>query len=219
MKRKLYGFFGISFIISIILYQALITNALTFPLIDEVDDVFHLINLNVVSRGDYYNEIDILEASIIEINLIITFQSAPIIDDEHSYGGYIYWWGPTNIFNYTSWRIGIDILEDEMTNYADIRIDYLLNDSDYNLRLYDVITIENNKIIFPILNHSLLPNFPNPPHFFFAGSYYISDDDFYVDHLPEILSWTPPSSNLTTDEGRILFPSSILTLISIIVIF
>jgi len=221
VRKTVYLVFGLVIILTSQIFTVSFVNGLTMPLIDEVDDVFRIENLQPVDRGDFHDELDIINATVESNNLVVTFQAQPIITGGRTYGGYIYWWGANNIFNYTSWRIGLDLLTQSQTNYVDINFAFLTNGSDYGLRLYDVVTMEGNSLVFPILNHSLLPNFPNPPHFFFAAGIVAGNTLTYIDHLPEFYSWTPATTPTTpgnTENGGFVNSLYIFTILSTLAI-
>ncbi|NHK31670.1 MAG: hypothetical protein FK730_09985 [Asgard group archaeon] len=198
-----------SLIFSIILALNFIPSgvcAYSFPINDEINDVAHFIDNKFQDQGDFCDEVDIVKLEKVSSNLELTLQNAPIIDKLHMYTCTIHWDGNETYFtNYSTATIG-----SLYYHYVNNSVMTYLEDSSGQLVVQHlvngIITLDERKIIMPLINHSLIEN-PENPSWIRAYAAYTFEDvfhnfNYYVDYLPDYEWWiTEPSTYQSPTES------------------
>lgn len=181
------------------------TVALSFPMSDGTNDVVKTLSGIYHSKGDYQDDIDIVSIAKVGNNIEVTFQATPVIDGNHYYMIFIYWDGDENSDNATICMAGNQY---GSSPYNDVRTGLL--DSNDNIVVYheedDVVTVNGKKLVFPILNESLIQDSSHPQTIDVATTYDIGDSsEMYYDEYPDDGEWTDTTGtspeDTTTDGG------------------
>ncbi|NHJ49170.1 MAG: hypothetical protein FK733_15385 [Asgard group archaeon] len=167
----------------------------TFPMDDSAYDVAYLFDYVYQYQGAYKDEIDILDAELNGTNLEVRFLAKPKIDLFHLYHYRIHWDGDEdNYVNYSQASLGSSYGMKIIANYA---LTHIVNSTGYafEFMLNDTVTVVDDKVIMPIVNHTLIQNISNPSwiKIYATNTYtYFSHWVYWCDFLPDDEAWWLP---------------------------
>ncbi|MBD3189495.1 MAG: hypothetical protein GF308_02575 [Candidatus Heimdallarchaeota archaeon] len=204
-KKKLFILSPVILCLLLAASQISPVQALSFPMSDGTNDVVKALNGVYHSKGDYQDDIDIVSIAKVGDNIEVTFQATPVIDGNHYYLIYIYWDGDDESLNTTFCMAGNQY---GSTPYNDVQT-ALFDSNEMPVVIHnedDVVTVNGDKLVFPILNESLIQDSSNPQTIDVAAIYDVGDSsEMYYDYYPDDESeWTDTTGTTpedTTTDG------------------
>jgi len=175
-KKTIIGIFGLV-ICFMFLPISSIRGAL-FTLNDATDDISYYDELTLVSQGlNIHPEIDIVSFEIEEDTIVITFDAAPVIDDDHLYEFKIFWTGDDSIGNWTEgYLFG-------SANHVTTRIENSTGGAIISDQQTFVIDTDGLTIIAPLYHVGYITNMSDPHMVNVYSSVYVDVHDYYHDEL------------------------------------
>jgi hypothetical protein len=219
MKKQLFSWSVI--VCFVLLIFATKVDGYTFPMRDNPFDVALLFDYVYQYQGAYKDEIDILDADLNGTNLEVRFLAKPKIDLFHLYHYRIHWDGDEDDYvNYSQASLGSSYGMKIVANYALTHIEFS-NETVFDFILNDTITVDGDKVIMPIINHTLIPDITNPSwiKIYATNTYtHFSHWVYWADFLPDEEAWwiTEPTLSPSSTSSVSAIGLSIIIIFPII---
>lgn len=206
-KRKIFLIFSI-IAFALLISQVNMAQGLLF-LEDSVDDVQKFVDGTFSEKGNFQNEVDIVNLSITGVTLTLTLQANPIISDQnHLYEVIIVWDNSSSYQNKTEITVGslngnvaVDLINHTVLNGTG---DVLPTQP---APIYNSTTVQNNKLVWE-MNVCICADMGNPVYVNATAQYTatnITSDFLYVDtYLTGEGPTTPPPPGIVFNFNTIL---------------